>query len=691
MGEERGVLAQKLIEIVNEISSISDFRISVKKEYCNLARRLKLLIPMFEEIRDSKELVPEESMKALISLKEALESTKELLKFGSEGSKIYLVLEREQIMHKFHEVTGQLEQALGGVHYEELDISDEVKEQVELVLSQFQRAKGRLDTPDAELHEDLLSLYSKSNDAAIDPTVLWQLVEKLQLSGIYDLTQESCALHEMVTATGEDPEKGIEKMSVILRKIKDFVLTETPEIDSSSREKSLTCSGQASIEATHKAPVIPDDFRCPISLELMKDPVIVSSGQSPSIPPIMSYYLALCMHGCESDCQSQTYERSSIEKWLEAGHSTCPKTQQVLTSNAVTPNYVLRSLIAQWCEVNGVEPPKRPGSLPNKSASVCTPAERSKIENLLRKLTSGSPEDRLSATGEIRLLAKRNADNRVAIAEAGAIPLLVDLLSTPDSRIQEHAVTALLNLSICEDNKRSIVTSGAVPGIVHVLKKGSAEARENAAAALFSLSVIDENKVIIGTFGAIPPLVTLLSDGTQRGKKDAATALFNLCIYQGNKGKAVRAGVVLTLMELLTEPQGGMIDEALAILAILSSHPEGKTTIGAAGAVPVLVNVITNGSPRNKENAAAVLVHLCSGDQHHLVDVLELGVMEPLLDLVQNGTERGRRKATQLLERINRYTEQQKQAQTESEAVIHAQTHNQLSQSPPSSTNALDS
>ncbi|MCD7458116.1 U-box domain-containing protein 13 [Datura stramonium] len=664
MEEERGVLAQKLTEVVNEISAISDFRVSVKKEYCNLARRLKLLIPMFEEIRDSKESIPEDSMKALVSLKEALESTKKLLKFGSEGSKIYLVLEREQIMNKFHGVTTQLEQALGGVHYEELDISDEVKEQVELVLSQFQRAKGRVDTPDAELHEDLLSLYSKNNDAAIDPAVLRKLVEKLQLTEIYDLTQESCALHEMVTATGEDPEERIEKMSVILRKIKDFVLTEIPEIDSSLRDMSSTCSGEASAEATHKAPVIPDDFRCPISLELMKDPVIVSSGQ--------------------------TYERSSIEKWLEAGHGTCPKTQQVLISNAVTPNYVLRSLIAQWCEANGVEPPKRPGSLPNKSASVCTPAERSKIENLLRKLTSGSPEDRLSATGEIRLLAKRNADNRVAIAEAGAIPLLVDLLSTPDSRIQEHAVTALLNLSICEDNKRSIVTSGAVPGIVHVLKKGSTEARENAAAALFSLSVIDENKVIIGTYGAIPPLVTLLSDGTQRGKKDAATALFNLCIYQGNKGKAVRAGVVLTLMELLTEPQGGMIDEALAILAILSSHPDGKTTIGAAGAVPVLVNVITNGSPRNKENAAAVLVHLCSGDQHHILEVQELGVTGPLLDLIQNGTERGRRKATQLLERINRYAEQQKQAQTESEAPVHAQTHNQLSQSPPSSTNALD-
>lgn len=81
-----------MIEMVNEIASISEYRCTVKKQYCNLARRLKLLIPMFEEIRDSKEVVvPEEMVKALKSFKEALESAKELLRFGSEGSKIYLV------------------------------------------------------------------------------------------------------------------------------------------------------------------------------------------------------------------------------------------------------------------------------------------------------------------------------------------------------------------------------------------------------------------------------------------------------------------------------------------------------------------------------------------------------------------------------------------------------------------------
>ncbi|CAK9188297.1 unnamed protein product [Ilex paraguariensis] len=91
MEYEKEALIQNLIDIVNEISAIADYRCTVKKQYCNLSRRLKLLTPMFEEIRDSKEPVLEESFKALASLKEALESARDLLRFGSEGSKIYLV------------------------------------------------------------------------------------------------------------------------------------------------------------------------------------------------------------------------------------------------------------------------------------------------------------------------------------------------------------------------------------------------------------------------------------------------------------------------------------------------------------------------------------------------------------------------------------------------------------------------
>ena len=156
--------------------------------------------------------------------------------------------------------------------------------QVELVLAQFRRAKGRVDAPDVELYEDLMCIYNKNNDAEEDIDVLRRLVDRLQLSGIADLTQESLALHEMVGATGGDPEESIEKMSMLLKKVKEFVQTTNPNLDSTAAENSSLKSsgGKAQTEANQMNFVIPDDFRCPISLELMMDPVIVSTGQVPS-------------------------------------------------------------------------------------------------------------------------------------------------------------------------------------------------------------------------------------------------------------------------------------------------------------------------------------------------------------------------------------------------------------------------
>lgn len=351
----------------------------------------------------------------------------------------------------------------------------------------------------------------------------------------------------------------------------------------------------------------------------------------------------------------QTYERYCIQKWLDAGHKSCPKTQQTLLHTALTPNYVLKSLIALWCESNGVELPKSQSTYrskrPGSSVSDC---DRAAIASLKEKLANGNTEQQRAAAGELRLLAKRNADNRVCIAETGAIPLLVELLSSTDPRTQEHAVTALLNLSINDSNKGTIVNAGAIPDIVDVLKNGSMEARENAAATLFSLSVIDENKVAIGAAGAVPALIKLLCDGTPRGKKDAATAIFNLSIYQGNKARAVRAGIVPPLMRLLKDAGGGMVDEALAILAILASHHEGKVAISQAEPLPILMDVIKTGSPRNRENAAAVLWALCTGDLQQLKVAKDLGAEEALKELSESGTDRAKRKAGNVLELLQR-------------------------------------
>ncbi|KAJ3682739.1 hypothetical protein LUZ60_012966 [Juncus effusus] len=630
VGVASEALVQGLVDVLDEILSFSEFRNAYRRQFCNLSRRIKLLGPLIEELRESKEGIPDDALQSVSEFKEGLDLARDLLRLGSEGSKISLVLETEKINKRFYEVTSHLERSLSIIPFDKLDVSDEIKEQVELVHAQLKRAKESTNTADSELHTDLLSIYNNPTSNP-DPTILRNLSEKLQLTTIPDLKQESAVLHELAVSSDGDPGEVVERMGCLLKKIKELVQSEDPEGSGSFRK------GENKMEFLKlKGPVIPDDFRCPISLEMMKDPVIVSTGQ--------------------------TYERECIEKWIQSGHNTCPKTQLKLPNSSLTPNFVLRSLISQWCESNGLDPPKPPAH-PPKSHSVCTAGEHSRVLSLLHSLSSLSVEEQRNSAAELRLLAKRNAENRACIAEAGAIPLLVSLLSVSDLKTQEHAVTCLLNLSIFEENKGRIIASGSVPGIVHVLKRGNTDARENAAATLFSLSVIDENKVTIGASGAIPPLVSLLNNGTQRGKKDAATALFNLCIYQGNKGKAVRAGIVPILMELLTETNSGMVDEALAILAILSSHNEGKAAIGAAKAVPILVQQVKDGSPRNKENAAAVLVHLCNGD--FIMEVSELGVVEVLEELRSSGTDRGKRKAVLLLERIGRFLDQQKEVESQ--------------------------
>ncbi|CAO2041866.1 unnamed protein product, partial [Urochloa humidicola] len=259
-------------------------------------------------------------------------------------------------------------------------------------------------------------------------------------------------------------------------------------------------------------------FRCPISLELMQDPVImVSSGQ--------------------------TYERSCIQSWLDSGHNTCPKTQLPLSDYALKPNFVLKDVIAEWCEANGIDdlPNNKVNSLDMKAAKS-SHHDRIGLVSIMNRLCCGNQDEQRAAACDLRLLARINTNNRICIAEAGAIPWLINLLSSSDPRTQEHAITALLNLSIHDNNTEIVVGSHAIPKVVQVLKTGSMEARENAAATLFALSVKDEHKITIGTAGAIPPLVNLLGDGRTRGKKDAATALFSLCIYFENRIRAVKAG-----------------------------------------------------------------------------------------------------------------------------------------------------
>eukprot|EP01018_Ginkgo_biloba_P002486 Gb_00534 [translate_table: standard] len=74
-----------MMEIVNEISGIREYKSVVKKDCANLTKRVKLLAPMFEEVKEINGTLPQETMVVFASLFIALQSAKQLLKRAIMG------------------------------------------------------------------------------------------------------------------------------------------------------------------------------------------------------------------------------------------------------------------------------------------------------------------------------------------------------------------------------------------------------------------------------------------------------------------------------------------------------------------------------------------------------------------------------------------------------------------------------
>ncbi|KAM7275152.1 hypothetical protein ACFE04_017018 [Oxalis oulophora] len=595
-----------LLTLVQQIVNNNTFDgcLLFKKDCIDLIRKLSLLSHLLEEITDyfnnnQSQPLDHHQHYTMVTwfshLNLALLHANNLLSIATSFTSSSNDGDAKKIAFQFQCVTWKLEKALANIPYECFEISEEVQEQVDLVKSQLRRATERYGSMNSKSFSRAMSLPPSKD---VDSVILAAVLSK----------QETVS----VTDDSKVPDDG--RVINRLERVRSC-----PDASRSSNADAFT---------------IPDDFLCPIALELMRDPVIVSTGQ--------------------------TYERAYMQRWIDCGNLTCPKTQQKLDHFTLTPNYVLKSLISRFCAKHNIEQPtgltngklkKSDGSFRDVSNDIAA------IEAVVRKLASQSVEERRAAVSEIRSLSKRSTDNRILIAEAGAIPTLVNLMTTDDVETQENAVTSVLNLSIYENNKGLIMLAGAIPSIVQVLRSGSMEARENAAATLFSLSLGDENKIIIGGSGAIPALVDLLRNGTTRGKKDAATALFNLCIYQGNKGRAIRSGIIPALLKMLTDSRNCMIDEALTIMSVLASNNEAKAAIVKANNLPVLLDLLRAGLPRNKENAASILLSLCKRDSENLSCINGLGAVIPLTELARNGTERAKRKASSLLEHLRRLQE----------------------------------
>ncbi|TYH98391.1 hypothetical protein ES332_A12G307600v1 [Gossypium tomentosum] len=212
---------------------------------------------------------------------------------------------------------------------------------------------------------------------------------------------------------------------------------------------------------------IPRHFLCPITLDLLKDPVTLSSGI--------------------------TYDRESIEKWLDDGNFTCPVSNQVLRSFDQIPNHSLRKMIQDWCVENrsyGVERIPTP-RIPVRSAEVSEVLFS--IMDSTRQLDRCACLDSLHKLKKWGLESERNKRCIVANAAAsGAIAAAFDAFAGESTDKNINVLEEILFVinwmfPLTEQAQRYIGSQASLYCIALFLKSKDLSLKQNAITVLAEL------------------------------------------------------------------------------------------------------------------------------------------------------------------------------------------------------------
>uniref|UniRef100_A0A1J3JUD2 U-box domain-containing protein n=1 Tax=Noccaea caerulescens TaxID=107243 RepID=A0A1J3JUD2_NOCCA len=383
---------------------------------------------------------------------------------------------------------------------------------------------------------------------------------------------------------------------------------------------------------------IPPFFLCPISLEIMKDPVIVSSGI--------------------------TYDRDSIEKWLFSGKkNSCPVTKQDITDADLTPNHTLRRLIQSWCTLNasyGVE------RIPTPRPPIC----KSDIEKLIKDSAS-SHQNQVKCLKRLRQIESENVTNKRCLEAAGVPEFLATIVSNNDSEngfdsstsLTDEALSLLYHLETSETVLKNLLNNkkgnDIVNSLMKIMQRGMYESRAYATLLLKNiLEVADPMQIMTLKPALFTEVVQILDDQiSHKATKAAMHILVNICPWGRNRHKAVEAGTISVIIELLmdesfsSERRGP--EMAMVVLDLLCQCAEGRAEFLKHGAaIAVVCKKILRISQTASDRAVRVLLSVgrfCATPAL-LHEMLQLGVVGKLCLVLQvNGSSKTKEKAKELL------------------------------------------
>ncbi|KAJ0725392.1 putative U box domain, armadillo-like helical, Zinc finger, RING/FYVE/PHD-type [Helianthus annuus] len=341
-------------------------------------------------------------------------------------------------------------------------------------------------------------------------------------------------------------------------------------------------------ERQHIEPIY-DAFICPLSKQIMKDPVSIENGQ--------------------------TFEREAIEKWFNECRENnrklvCPLTLKELKTTDMNPSIALRNTIEEWSARN----------------------EAVQLDMARKSLTPGCPEiDTLRALRFVQYICQKNS--RRIIRNADLIPMIVDMLKSGSRKVRCRALETLRIVVEDDDDNKEIMAEGDnVRTIVKFLSHEQSKEREEAVSLLYELSKSESLCEKIGSVnGAILILVGMTSSKSENllTVEKADKTLENLEKNENNVRQMAENGRLQPLLTLILEGSPEIKLSMASYLGELALSNDVKVfvarTVGSS-----LINLMKSGNVQSREAALKALNQVSSCDPSAKV-LVEEGILSPLV------------------------------------------------------------
>ncbi|KAF2309142.1 hypothetical protein GH714_000804 [Hevea brasiliensis] len=391
--------------------------------------------------------------------------------------------------------------------------------------------------------------------------------------------------------------------------------------------------------------LIPNHFLCPISLDLMKDPVTLSSGF--------------------------TYDRSNIEAWLQAGNFTCPVTNQILTSFDLIPNHNLRKMIQDWCVENrkfGIQ------RIPTPRVPVSPTQVSDVLSSLAASTRSLDQYECLDLVQKMKKWGNESERNRCCIVDNGASAVLASTFNAfATDSFERNAIILEEILSILDwmfpldvESQIYLGSQASLRCMLWFLECRDLSSKQNSIVALKELLSSDQQhaEALAIIEGVNQVLFRFIKDPIcPKITKASLTVIFCLLSSPSSSEKIksafVKMGLVSLLIEMIIDSERSTCERALGVLDRLCDCEEGREeAYNNCLTWPVLVKKILRVSELATEYSVSCIWKLNKYGRKEkvLVEVLQVGAFQKLVLLLQLGCgDETKEKTTELLKQMNPY------------------------------------